>query len=736
MNKRLGYILAATVATSMTTALTAVPAFAQDSTVTFSVTNFTDLHGHISNGIKDPAEAGNEMGAARLQALVKAVNKDQDYALTTSGDNVGGSAYVSAISQDEYTMDALNAMGVVASATGNHEFDKGTEDLTGRITESSEFPILGANVLKDGKPLLKASVVKEINGVKVGFVGSVTKNTEAKVAPSLIPGVTFTDPVEATNTEAKRLKESGEAQVVVALFHEDAEKYASQFGDDVDVLFGGDTHVQSIGKTERDCGVPLVWAQGYEYGKLLNDADITFDKTTGKVSKIVLTQYDATDAAALTDDEAVAKIVSDAEAKAEELGKAIVGKLDQALYRGSDEGKDSGSNRGVESTLNNFIADGQRYAMAKTTGKTIDIAVMNAGGVRADLPAGDISYENIFTVQPFGNSVAYGTITGADFITALENQWQPGNSRPRLAMGVSNNVQVVYNQNGAQGARVQQVTVNGEVIDPAKEYTIALSTFLIGAGDGFFAEGVIKNVSDVGYMDTQTMIDYLASGEAKVRTGQGQIGVSVNGELAAGKEITVDLSSLNYTTEGEPMAKTVTVALGEDKQTVDIDNAKQESDDQYGERGRATVKFTLPEGFTGKENLVITTDAGTEATLNLANLKPAGERTAPEKPDEKKDDKSEEESATVVKTVTAEASQQCTDNGDDDKKPEEDVETSSVTSSGSSQGSSAAGWITGGLAVALITIGAGLAAFLGTAAQLLPAPIAKIIADLRAQLHI
>lgn len=72
MNKRLGYILAATVATSMTTALTAVPAFAQDSAVTFSVTNFTDLHGHISNGIKDPAEAGNEMGAARLQALVKA----------------------------------------------------------------------------------------------------------------------------------------------------------------------------------------------------------------------------------------------------------------------------------------------------------------------------------------------------------------------------------------------------------------------------------------------------------------------------------------------------------------------------------------------------------------------------------------------------------------------------------------------------------------------------------------
>ncbi|MCQ9332704.1 hypothetical protein NQ042_01060 [Corynebacterium phoceense] len=112
--RRFGQLLAATTVTA--TVLTGAPAaFAEDS-VTFSVSNITDLHGHLANGLntEEGAQEGDEMGVALLQSLIKKVNEDQNYALTTSGDNVGGSAYISAISGDEYTMDALNAMGVAA----------------------------------------------------------------------------------------------------------------------------------------------------------------------------------------------------------------------------------------------------------------------------------------------------------------------------------------------------------------------------------------------------------------------------------------------------------------------------------------------------------------------------------------------------------------------------------------------------------------------------------------------
>ncbi|WP_284784219.1 bifunctional metallophosphatase/5'-nucleotidase [Corynebacterium rhinophilum] len=615
--RRIGQLVAATTVTAV--ALSGTHALAQENMTTISVTNITDLHGHLEDGLSDPAKAGDEIGVARLQSLIKQVNEGQEFNLTSSGDNVGGSAFVSAISDDKYTLEALNAMGMKVTAVGNHEFDKGTEDLTDRIEPASDYPILGANVLKDGKPLLDASHVEEIDGVKVGYVGTVTQNTKFKVSAAKIPGVTFTDPVEATNKEATRLKESGEADVVVSLFHEDAEEYAKGFNKDVDILFGGDTHQTTQGTVKRDGALPLQWAQGYEYGKLLNDADITFDKAAGKAKSIDLKQYDATAAAQVEPDADIAGIVKKAQDEAEVEGSKSAGTVETDLFRGSDEGQKPGSNRGVESTLNNFIAEGQRYAMSKQVGEDIDLGVMNAGGVRADLQGGDVTYKDIFEVQPFGNSVITAKVSGKDFITALENQWQEG-SRPRLAMGLSNNVQVVYDQKASHGQRVKAVTVNGEPLDPNKDYSIALSSFLASSdsekgGDGYFEAGSIKDKNDVGYMDAQAMIDYIASGESEVRKGQGQIGAHIDGDIVPGKEITVDLSSLNYTSEGDPMAKTVTVKLGDEEVSADIDNSKQEGDDQFGERGRAQVTLTVPEGLTGSQNLEITTGAGTQAIL-------------------------------------------------------------------------------------------------------------------------
>ncbi|MCG7454265.1 bifunctional metallophosphatase/5'-nucleotidase [Corynebacterium tuberculostearicum] len=687
--RRIGQLVAATTVSAV--ALSGAQAVAQENKTTISVTNITDIHGHLEDKIGDPAKAGDEIGVARLQSLIKQVNEGQEFNLTSSGDNVGGSAFVSAISDDKYTLEALNEMGMKVTAVGNHEFDKGTEDLTGRIADSSDYPILGANVFKDGKPLLEASHVEEIDGVKVGYVGTVTENTKYKVSAAKIPGITFTNPAEATNKEATRLKESGEADVVVALMHEDAQGFAEDFNKDVDVAFGGDTHVATKGEIEREGALPLQWAQGHEYGKLLNDVDITFDKTAKKITDISLKQYDATAAAKVEPDAEIAAIVKKAQQEAGIEGAKTAGTVERALFRGSDENADSGSNRGVESTLNNFIADGQRYAMSKQVGEDIEIGVMNAGGVRADLKGGDVTYKDIFEVQPFGNSVITAKISGEEFINALENQWQEG-SRPRLAMGLSNNVQVVYDQKAGKGERVKSVTINGEPIDPKKDYSIALSSFLASSdeeagGDGYFNAGSIKDKNDVGYMDTQAMIDYIKSGESEVRTGQGQIGAHVEGDVKPGEEITVNLSSLNYSTEGEPMAKKATVKLGDAEQTVDIDNAAQEGDAQFGERGRATVKLTVPENLSGTQNLEITTDAGTKATLPL----------------EVSGDGSEEPGA----------------------KPA--PKGSSLSSNGSS---------VGGAVFAIVAALVAGVAVVGMNPQILPAPARKMIEDLRKQFHI
>ncbi|WP_301205884.1 bifunctional metallophosphatase/5'-nucleotidase, partial [Corynebacterium stationis] len=341
--RRFGRLLAATTV-SATIVVGAPVAFAQeDHIVDFSVTNITDFHGHLSSQETDAPDANSEMGAAKLKALIEYVNQDQEYIMTTSGDNVGGSAFVSAIADDEPTLDVLNILGVDVSAVGNHEFDRGYDDLLGRIVEKSDYPLLGANVTLNGEPMLDASYVQEIDGVKVGFVGTVTTLTKNKVAPSAVEGVEFSDPVEATNKEADRLKESGEADVVVALMHEDAQQYAAGFNNNVDILFGGDSHQRSQGIIERDGAQPLHWAQGHEYGKVLQDADISFNKDTGEIESVEITQYDRSmpEVEALAPDADVAARVAAAEAQAEELGARVIGQMDRATFRGQDEGAGS-----------------------------------------------------------------------------------------------------------------------------------------------------------------------------------------------------------------------------------------------------------------------------------------------------------------------------------------------------------------------------------------------------------
>lgn len=282
--------------------------------------------------------------------------------------------------------------------------------------------------------------------------------------------------------------------------------------------------------------------------------------------------------------------------------------------RGSDEGASSGSNRGVESTANNYIAESARWAMSAQVGQEIDLGIMNAGGVRADIPAGDVTYEQVLTAQPFGNNIAYTTLTGADILAALEAQWQPGNDRPRLALGLSPNASYSFDPTAEQGKRIIQATINGEPIDPAKNYTVAASTFLLEGGDGF-ASLANGTMTDVGLLDVSALVEYMMSDDAALPTAQTAVGVQAPREVTPGQKVTIELSSLNYTTEGEPMAKEAAVKLGSAEATATIDNAAQDGDAQLNTRGRATVELTVPADLKGAQQFIITTDQGTQVTV-------------------------------------------------------------------------------------------------------------------------
>ena len=613
--RRFGRFLAASTTTALTLSLAPV-ALAQDTTVEFSVSNITDFHGRL-----EANENNGELGAALLTGLNNQINGPENI-FTTSGDNVGGSAFISAITDDEYTIEFLNAAGAEASAVGNHEFDQGQDDLINRIAPASGFPILGANVYQaDGSRLLPASHVIEKDGVKIGFVGTVATSTAAKVSPAGIAGLQFRDPVAETNTEAQRLKEADEADVVIALFHEDAAAFHAGFdADHVDFLFGGDSHQQYADST---AAVP--YAQSLEYGKVLTDVDFTFNTTTDEIESVEIVQYDwdAAQAVAVTPDATVASIVAEAKAQADVIGQQVVATLDNSFYRGSNNGADTGSNRGVESTLNHLIAEAQRAALADSLNQEIDLGLMNAGGVRADLSEGEVTYADIATIQPFGNEVSVATLSGQAILDTLENQWKTEGDRPRLALGVSEGFTYSYDPAAPQGERIVEARLNGEPIDPAEDYRVAASTFLFEGGDNLINPEDVRELLLVGYMDVQALIDYLKNNESVApRDAQSDVAVTVEGTVAAGETITLNLASLSYSSEGEAQATTVTVSLGETTVTADVDNDFSAITDGLGEHGTATVEFTLPADWDG-EPLTIATDAGTRILVTLAAEAPA-----------------------------------------------------------------------------------------------------------------
>ena len=222
-----------------TPAAPAAPAAPADSpaagATTIDLLGITDLHGHISRTTQTDSATGQtsveDPGAVTLACEVSAARAANPNALFVSaGDSVGGSAYVSSILQDRPTMEALNAMSLDVSALGNHELDQGLSDLETRILPASNFPILAANV-SGSTPLSaegggKGAFIKEVGGVRVGFVGVVTDELPTLVSPSALSTLTLSPAVASANARAAELKDgdpaNGEADVVVVLSHEDA----------------------------------------------------------------------------------------------------------------------------------------------------------------------------------------------------------------------------------------------------------------------------------------------------------------------------------------------------------------------------------------------------------------------------------------------------------------------------------------------------------------------------------
>ncbi|MEU5939645.1 ExeM/NucH family extracellular endonuclease [Micromonospora sp. NPDC047548] len=553
--------------------------------VNLQLLSINDFHGRLES----PATVGGQPvgGAAQLAGLVGQLRaQNPNTAFVSAGDNIGASTFISAIDGDNPTIDALNTAGLVASAVGNHEFDQGMDDLTGRVSGRAAFPYLGANVYRGDTRALSAYSVSNVGGARVGFVGVVTEQTASLVSPGGIAGLTFRDPVAEANLVARQLKDgnpdNGEADVVVLLAHEGAATEnitsADALANDpvfgkftradatIDAIFSGHTHQPYAFKVPvpgSDKLRPVVQAE--DYGKRLGKVTLTFDPNTGSV-----TTGDAqlVDVVGAPQDPTVAGIVATAKTKATELGKQQLGSITSDVKRAYTNGNED---RGKESALGNLIADVQLAGTRDAGRGGAQIAFMNPGGLRADLlyrTDGTVTYADAFAVQPFANDVVTKTYTGADIKQVLEEQWQPdGASRPVLWLGVSKGFTYTYDTEAPKGSRITSMKLNGTPLSPTGTYRVTMNSFLATGGDNFLT--LAKRVDPVatGDNDLTMLVSYFAANspvtaDTQPRSTVGKAGPSctttITGKYSKPLVVTAGLTCLENATVAGP----VTVSPG------------------------------------------------------------------------------------------------------------------------------------------------------------------------------
>jgi 2',3'-cyclic-nucleotide 2'-phosphodiesterase (5'-nucleotidase family) len=513
---------------SGTTTLYAISELAEPDTTEIKVLTINDFHGRIEQNL-----ASGEAGAAVLAGAVDSFESANPHTLFVSaGDNIGASTFTSFIQEDEPTIDALVAAGLDLGAVGNHEFDRGFDDLVSRVADrygSRDF-LLGANVYVKGTdtPALPEYAIREVGGVRVAFIGTVTEQTASMVTPTGISGIEFGDQLEAANRVASELTQADAADVIVLLTHEGsaASDCAAVAADDTaygELIRGASAEIDAIvsGHTHQKyaCMVPVDGAgaerpviQAHQYGTTLGTLDISVDSSTKELVSISggLVPLVVDGVAAFPEDPTVKAIVENAVDVAEVEGAVEVGSITADILRGGTAGAD----RGVESTLGNLVADMYLWATSNDdyAGTPAQIGLMNPGGLRDDLlygTDGTMTYRDVADVQPFANTLVTVTLTGAQLKAVLEEQWQPdGSSRPKLHLGVSEGFSYEYDPAAGRGERILSMSLDGRAIEPTDRFTVVTNSFLAAGGDNFstFAEGTDR--TDTGQVDLTATVQY------------------------------------------------------------------------------------------------------------------------------------------------------------------------------------------------------------------------------------
>ncbi|MEQ4485833.1 bifunctional metallophosphatase/5'-nucleotidase [Cohnella silvisoli] len=507
----LSLVLSALMITSVFPAVTKVHAestvntVSQNNNVQVQLLGMNDLHGKIDVTSTVTTRPGVKFGRAEYWAayLRQREATNPNTLLMHSGDMVGGSSPVSALLQDEPTVEIMNALGFDIGTLGNHEFDEGVDEMLRLINggdhpngtpnyKGMNFPVVAANVeYKDtGKPVLAPYAIKEVGGVKIGFIGVVTTAVPSIVMPTGIANVRFTDEAAAINKYVPELQAQG-VEAIVVLAHVPGDQngtsakgeiadLANNVNDAVDVIYAAHNHVKLNAIVDNKLIV-----QAWEYGDAIVDIDLEIDPATHDIVKKSAEIVDVVQSG-ITPDPEIAAILKKYEDLVAPKVNAVVGTNEIAITKGYPTKDVLGDN-----ALGNLIADGMKFEMSS------DFALMNGGGVRDNLDAGPVTWGELFNIQPFANTLVKVDVTGAQFKEILNAMISPQYGPDSFIGGAR------YTWDTATNKIVSLTLENGQPVDPAVTYSLTVNNFMYNQTSakykliGLYGKNVVQGPEDI-----------------------------------------------------------------------------------------------------------------------------------------------------------------------------------------------------------------------------------------------
>ena len=408
-------------------------------TVPLTILHMNDLHGHILPYLdKTVREDKMVSGAAFFAAIIqreRAANPEGTV-LLSAGDMFQGTP-ISNVFKGEPVIEIMNALRFDAMALGNHEFDWGRETLD-RLRTAAAFPFLAANIVTPGGAGLEGAkpyVMLKRVGIDVAVIGVSTPETQYATKPSNVADLTFQDPASVMPEIIAKVRREG-AGLVLVLSHLglDADQELARKVPGIDVIVGGHSHTAVTEPLRiNDTIIVQAGCYGIYVGALGLEVDPETRRITRYTTRDVLRPVLADEQAPT--DPAIAALVDRYARKIKAEFAKVVGRSEVDLLRQPM----------AESNVGNLIADALREAGGA------DIGIQNGGGIRADLPAGDITLEQLYTLLPFDNVLVTMTLRGEHVLRLLETSGEQ-HTRILQISGLS----VVYDLNRPAGSRVVQ----------------------------------------------------------------------------------------------------------------------------------------------------------------------------------------------------------------------------------------------------------------------------------------